>query len=93
MVLKKSSKRLAKHPSLAISSSMNAELAQKLTELSLEGKSEVVSFLMPFVTPNDDEEIESKLMNELETRIQEHRSNPSGSITFEEFKQRQFARD
>lgn len=70
---------------------MKAELEKQLTGLSLEEKSEVVSFLMPFVTPTDDEdEVSPELMAELERRLEAHRADPSGSITLEEFKKRQF---
>ncbi len=71
---------------------MKAELAQKLIELSLEEKNEVFIFLMPYVTPpHEEDEISPELMAELERRFAEHRADPSGSITLEDFKSRRFS--
>jgi len=73
-------------------SDMKAELERQLTGLSLEEKNEVVSFLMPFVTPDFDEDpIHPELSSELERRLSVHLADPSGSITLEEFKKRRFA--
>jgi putative addiction module component (TIGR02574 family) len=71
---------------------MKAELEKELSELSLEEKNEVFTFLMPYVTPDfEDEPVSAELMEELERRLAAHKADPSGSITIEEFKQRQFA--
>ncbi len=70
---------------------MKTELEHQLTGLSLEEKSEVVSFLMPFVSPAEDNEgISPELMAELDRRLEAHRADPSGAITLEQFKKREF---
>lgn len=69
---------------------MKAALEKELSALSLEEKNEVVTFLMPFVTPTDSEGISSEILEILENRLQEHRADPTGSITLEQFKNRQF---
>ena len=68
---------------------MKAELAKELIELSLEEKNEVFTFLMPYVTPpQEDDEISPELMAELERRIAEDDLNPDAAISLEEFKLR-----
>jgi hypothetical protein len=68
---------------------MKAELEKQLTGLSLEEKSEVVSFLMPFVTPEFDGEADSDdLIEELEKRLEADKANPGAAIGLEEFNKR-----
>ena len=70
---------------------MKVELEHQLTRLSLEEKSEVVSFLMPFVSQDfEEDEISPELLSELDRRLEAHRANPTGSITLEQFKERKF---
>jgi hypothetical protein len=65
---------------------MKAELEKQLTGLSLEEKSEVVSFLMPFVTPEFDGEADSDaLIKELEKRFEADKENPGAAISLDEF--------
>ncbi len=67
---------------------MKAALENELSALSLEEKNEVFTYLMPFVTPADDDSISSELMAELEARIREDDLNPEAAMTFEDFKHR-----
>jgi hypothetical protein len=67
---------------------MKAELEQKLTELSLEEKTEVFSFLVPFVTPEFHELDSSDLIKELEKRLEADINNPDAAISLEEFNKR-----
>lgn len=68
---------------------MKAELEKQLTGLSLEEKSEVVSFLMPFVTPElDDEPHSADLIKELEMRLEADKKNPGAAISLDEFNKR-----
>ena len=69
---------------------MKAALEKELSALSLEEKNEVVTYLMPFVTPPEGDEISPELLEMLELRLKEHRADPTGSITLEQFKNRQF---
>ena len=67
---------------------MKASLEKELSALSLEEKNEVFTFLMPFVTPANDDSISPELMAELDARIREDDSNPEAALTFEDFKLR-----
>lgn len=67
---------------------MNAELEKKLSGLSLEEKSEVVSYLMPLVTPPESDEISPELMKELKRRMLEDDLNPQAAMSLENFKLR-----
>ena len=69
---------------------MKAALEKELSALSLEEKNEVVSYLMPFVTPPESDDISPELLELLEQRLKQHRSDPTGCITLEQFKNRQF---
>ena len=69
---------------------MKAALEKELSALSLEEKNEVVTYLMPFVTPPESDDISPELLELLEQRLKQHRSDPTGSITLEQFKNRQF---
>ena len=69
---------------------MKAALEKELSALSLEEKHEVVTYLMPFVTPPESDEISPELLEMLEQRLRDHRADPTGSITLEEFKNRHF---
>ena len=68
---------------------MKAKLEKQLTGLSLEEKSEVVSFLMPYVTPEFDGEADSAdLIEELEKRLEADKKNPGAAISLDEFNKR-----
>ena len=69
---------------------MKAALEKELSALTLEEMNEVFTYLAPFVTPVDDDAVSNELMAELEQRLVSHRSDPTGSITFEQFKNREF---
>lgn len=70
---------------------MKAELETVLKALTIEEKTEVYTFLSPFVTPlSRDEDISPDVLVELEKRLAIHRADLSGAITLEQFKQRQF---
>ena len=70
---------------------MKAELEIALTALTIEEKTEVYTFLSPFVTPpSRDEDVSPDLLVELEKRLVLHRADPSGAVTLEQFKRRQF---
>jgi hypothetical protein len=68
---------------------MKAALEKELSALTFEEKNEVFTYLAPFVTPVDDDSISNELMEELEQRLVSHRSAQAGSITFEQFKNRE----
>lgn len=71
---------------------MKAELKIALTALTVEEKAEVYTFLTPLVTPpSQDEDIPTDLLADLEKRLAAHRANPSGAITQEQFKRREFS--
>jgi hypothetical protein len=69
---------------------MKAALEKELSALTLEEKNEVLNYLAPYAIPDEDDSISSELMEELNKRLVSHRSDPAGSITLEQFKNREF---
>lgn len=67
---------------------MKAALEKELSALSLEEKNEVFTYLMPFVTPADDDSISPELRTELDRRLEEDDRNPEAAMSLEEFKNR-----
>jgi hypothetical protein len=69
---------------------MKAALEKELSALTLEEKNEVLNYLAPYAIPDEDDSISNELMEELNKRLVSHRSDPTGSITLEQFKNREF---
>jgi putative addiction module component (TIGR02574 family) len=67
---------------------MKAELEKELSALSLEEKNEVFTFLMPYVTPDFEENEATELMQELERRLEADKKKPGAAISLEEFNKR-----
>ncbi len=67
---------------------MKAALEKELSALTLEEKNEVMTFLMPFVTPPENEEVSLELLEVLDRRLEEDDSNPQAAMTLDEFKGR-----
>jgi len=67
---------------------MKAELKKELSALSLEEKSEVFTFLMPFVTLDGDLDGSTELVDELERRLKADKLNPGNAVSFQDFNKR-----
>lgn len=65
---------------------MNATLQKELAALSREEKAEIIDFLIPAVAGPEEEDISPELAAELERRIAEHETDPSGAISLEEWR-------
>ncbi len=69
---------------------MKAALERELSALSFEEKAEVYTYLASFVIPPEPENMAPELLAELEQRLAAHRLDSTGSITLEQFRNREF---
>ncbi len=67
---------------------MKASLEKELSALSLEEKVEAYTYLAPFVTPPENEDISPELLEMLDRRLEEDERNPEAAMSLEEFKNR-----